>query len=60
MRTHFLSSLSAAALAFWALVSIADQPVPTPPAATAGTAVTEPAQPNRLPDYRTMTRFPGP
>ncbi|MEN9766728.1 MAG: hypothetical protein RLZZ32_688 [Cyanobacteriota bacterium] len=55
------SALAAAALTFWALVALADRPQPTP-LPTAQTLPTTTATPDswRLPDPRTITRFPGP
>jgi hypothetical protein len=54
------SALAAAALTFWALVALADRPQPTP-LPTAQTLPTT-ATPDswRLPDPRTISRFPGP
>lgn len=60
MRVTAMPTLAAAALGFWALASIADQPVPSPPATTVKRISPEQPRPYKLPDARTMTQFPGP
>lgn len=60
MRICAMPTLAAAALGFWALMSIADQPVPPPPTATAEPVSQDQPRPYRLPNPRTMTQFPGP
>jgi hypothetical protein len=57
------SALAAAALTFWALVALADRPQPTPlPTPQTMPTTTSSATPDswRLPDPRTISRFPGP
>ena len=51
------STIAAALLGLWALVSLADQPKPAP--APLAPAAAAPAAHSALGDFRTLSRYPG-
>jgi hypothetical protein len=51
------STIAAALLSLWALVSLADQPKPAP--APLAPAAAAPAAHSALGDFRTLSRYPG-
>jgi len=57
------STIAAALLTLWALVSLADQPKPPPAPLAPAPALSPagaPAAPSALGDFRTLSRYPGP